>query len=91
MPRPGQAILTETIRREMAEGLYRVGEPLPSVDALRKRFGVGEWTVRAVLHELQDEGLVSIVKHVGAVVTDKAAFAWKGHVAFVNSSVSGSY
>ena len=91
MRRPGYKEISDAIRREMAEGLYRAGEPLPSVNALRKRFGVGEWTVRAVLHELRDEGLLSIAKHVGAIATDKAAFAWKGHIVFAHPSVSGSY
>ena len=83
--------VADAIRREMAAGRWRAGEPLPSVGTLRERFGVGEWTVRAALHDLRDAGLVTIAKHVGTVVTDKVAFAWKGHVVFAHSSVSGSY
>ena len=77
--------IAEAIRREMAGGM------LPPVAELRKRFGAGDFAVRHALHKLRDEGLVTITKHVGAVVTDKAAFAWKGHVAFVHTSTSASY
>ena len=85
------AIIAESLREELLDGRYRVGERLPDVDALRTRFGAGEFAVRHALHTLRDEGLVSVTKHVGAVVSAKAAFAWKGHVALVHSSVSGSY
>ena len=83
--------IAEAIRQEIADGRHRPGMALPSVAALRKRFGAGDFAVRHALHTLRDEGLVSVTKHVGAVVSAKAAFRWKGHVALVHSSVSGSY
>lgn len=75
----------------MAEGRWRAGELLPPVAELGERFGAAEYAVRRALHKLRGEGLVGITKHVGAVVTDKASFSWKGRVVFAHSSVSGSY
>lgn len=83
--------IAEVLRGELNGGRYRVGTTLPSVDALRKRFGAGEYAVRSAIRKLHDEGLVAVTKHVGAVVTEKSAFAWKGHVAFVHTSTCCSY
>ena len=83
--------IAEAIRQEMADGRHRPGETLPSVTELRARFGAAAFAVRRALHLLRDEGLVTITKHVGAVVTDKAAFAWKGRVAFIHASTAASY
>ena len=83
--------IAEVLRGELNGGRYRAGTTLPAVDALRKRFGVGEYAVRRAVRKLHDEGLVAVTKHVGAVVTEKSAFAWKGHVAFVHTSTCCSY
>ena len=83
--------IAEVLRGELSAGRYRVGETLPSVDVLRSRFAVGEYAVRSAIRKLQEEGLVSVTKHVGAVVTAKSAFAWKGHIAFVHTSMCCSY
>jgi hypothetical protein len=50
----------------------------PPVGELRKRFGAGEFAVRAALHKLRDEGLVAVTKHVGVTATGKSAPVWKG-------------
>lgn len=91
MRRLGHTEIAEALRREMAGGRWRTGELLPPVAELAERFGAAEYAVRRALHLLRGEGLVGITKHVGAVVTDKAALAWKGRVVFAHSSVSGSY
>ena len=83
--------IAEALRRELNSGRYRAGTTLPSVDALRKRFAAGEYAVRSAIRKLHGEGLVTVTKHVGAVVTAKSAFAWKGHVAFVHTSMCCSY
>lgn len=83
--------IAEVLRKELNGCRYRIGETLPSVDALRKRFAAGEYAVRRAIRKLHDEGLVSVTKHVGAVVTEKSAFKWKGHVAFVHTSTCCSY
>ncbi len=83
--------IAETIRREMAEGRHRAGDLLPPVEELCARFGAAAFAVRRALHLLRDEGRITITKHVGAVVTDRAAFAWKGRIAFIHNSMAASY
>lgn len=81
----------DTLRRELAEGVYRIGEVLPSVDDLRKRFGVGEYAVRKALRRLRDEGFVTLRRHVGTVVADTTGQRWMGRIAFIAVRMSGSY
>ena len=83
--------IAEALRQEMADGRYRAGGMLPPVAELRCRFAATGNAVRCALHLLRDEGLVSITPHVGTVVTDKAAGAWKGRVAFIHTSTAASY
>jgi len=83
--------IADALRGELEGGRYRAGECLPPVGELRKRFGAGEFAVRAALHKLRDEGLVAVTKHVGVTATGKSAPVWKGHVAFIHSSTTCSY
>lgn len=83
--------IADTLRGELESGRYRAGECLPPVDELRKRFGAGEFAVRAALHKLRDEGLVAVTKHVGVTATGKSAPVWKGHVAFIHSATTCAY
>ena len=72
--------IAETLRGELDGGRYRAGRALPPVDELRKRFGAGAFAVRSAVRKLRDEGLVAIKKHVGAIVSQKAACPWRGRV-----------
>lgn len=81
----------ETLKAELADGGYRVGEVLPSVETLCRRFGAGAYAVRHALALLRDDGLVALRQNVGAVVSEKVARAWKGRVLFVAVGVTGSY
>lgn len=81
----------DTLRREITEGVYRIGEVLPCVDALRERFGVGEYAVRKALRRLRDEGFVTLRRHVGTVVADTTGQRWMGRIAFIAVRMSGSY
>lgn len=83
--------IASVLRSEMADGRWKPGQALPSVAALRARFGVGEFAVRAALKRLRDEGFLTVRQHVGAVVTGKAGQAWKGRVAFIVVGANGSY
>ena len=83
--------IAEALRQELRFGCHRAGAPLPSVDALRQRFGAGEYAVRHALHRLRDEGLISLKQRMGAVVTEKNVCAWKGRVALVTVDASASY
>ncbi|HEU4792029.1 MAG TPA: GntR family transcriptional regulator, partial [Nitrolancea sp.] len=50
--------LADTLRRDIAEGSYRVGERIPSEEALCEQFGVSRITVRAAIDLLADAGLL---------------------------------
>ncbi len=83
--------IADALRGELESGRYRAGKALPSVAELCKRFGAGAFAVRSALRKLRDEGFVAIKKHVGAIVSQKAACPWKGRVAFVAVGTPGSY
>ena len=81
----------ETLRDEIANGVYGIGALLPDLDSLRRRFGSGEYAVRRALRRLRNEGLVTIRRHVGVIVNDKALGAWKGRIAFIAVRMTGSF
>ena len=75
--------IAETLRGELAAGRYGPGRDFPSVDALRQRFGAGEYAVRHALQRLREEGLVVHRQRTGTIPTPRASCAFKGRVAFV--------
>jgi len=83
--------IADELRGELVGGRYRAGKALPSVDELRRRFGAGEFAVRAAFHKLRGEGLVAVKQHVGAFATEKACRSWKGSVAFVAMGQTAAY
>ena len=83
--------ITETLRRELADGRYGTGRAFPSVDALRQRFGAGEYAVRHALQRLREEGLVIHRQRTGTVPTAKASCPFKGRVAFISVGNIATY
>ncbi|MBX6342257.1 MAG: GntR family transcriptional regulator [Thermomicrobiaceae bacterium] len=63
--------IAATLRREIAGGVFRHGQRLPSEDALCARFGVSRITVRAALDQLADEGLVWRQRGKGTFVAER--------------------
>lgn len=57
------------LRRDIVENRWRSGERL-SEPLLCKEFGVSRTPLRQALKTLETEGLVQLIPHVGAVVTD---------------------
>lgn len=57
------------IRRDIVEGRWAPGERLPE-PLLCKEFGISRTPLRDALKILEAEGLIELVPHVGAVVTD---------------------
>ena len=57
------------LRQDILQGTYRVGERLPTQEALCVQFAVSRITVRRALADLQAEGLVRNEQGVGAFVT----------------------
>jgi DNA-binding GntR family transcriptional regulator len=60
------------LRRDIVENRWKSGERL-SEPLLCKEFGVSRTPLRQVLKTLEAEGLVRLIPHVGAVVTDPDA------------------
>jgi DNA-binding GntR family transcriptional regulator len=60
------------LRRDIVENRWKSGERL-SEPLLCKQFGVSRTPLRVALKTLEAEGLIRLVPHVGAVVTDPAA------------------
>lgn len=63
-----RAIAT-SLRRDIAEGLYRAGDKLPTESVLAARFGVNRHTVRHAVAALAKEGLVHSRRGAGVFVT----------------------
>jgi len=55
---PIYARILDTLRQRIAEGVYRVGESLPTEAELVLEFGVSRQTVRSALQNLVAEGIV---------------------------------
>ena len=62
------AVIARTLTNEIAHGVFRVGEILPSEADLSTRFEVSRHTVRAALRTLQELGLISSQPGIGSVV-----------------------
>lgn len=52
------ARIARTLRNEIAAGVWRHGEALPSTRELAKRWGVSDFTISAAMRTLADEGLI---------------------------------
>ena len=91
MPNCSSDRIAGALAEEIRLGLLRAGAALPSVDALRARFGVGEYAARRAVKALAEAGLVSVKRHVGAVVAADSGLKWRGSVAFVCKGWHGSY
>ncbi len=61
--------IAETLRAEIAQGLYRPGDRLPTEAALSARFGVNRHTVRHAMALLAETGLVHPRRGAGVFVT----------------------
>lgn len=60
------------LRKDIIENRWKSGERLPEPQ-LCKEFGISRTPLRQALKTLESEGLVQLIPHVGAVVTDPDA------------------
>ena len=60
--------VAETLRREIAEGVFRDGQTLMTEEELRDRFAVSRQTVRQAISLLEDDGLVDRRRGSGTYV-----------------------
>lgn len=68
-PVPLYQQLADRLRRQIADGAYRIGDRLPSEDALGEEFGVSRITVRAALDQLSAAGLLKRHRGKGTFVS----------------------
>ena len=71
--RPVYIRLREQIAEAILDGVYRDGDPLPSVRALAAEQGANPLTVAKAYQSFQDDGLVSVRRGVGMFVATGAA------------------
>lgn len=57
-----------TLKREIAEGVHKTGDRLPTEKELSERFGVNRHTVRRALADLTAEGVIYVRRGSGAYV-----------------------
>jgi GntR family transcriptional regulator len=65
---PAYAQLAKLLRRQIAEGVFRPGDQLPSESQLCRRYGISPMTVRRSINLLADEGIISTAQGRGTFV-----------------------
>ncbi|MBE2276297.1 MAG: phosphonate metabolism transcriptional regulator PhnF [Rhodobacteraceae bacterium] len=72
MPRPALwTAIARTLTTEIAEGLYRPGDRLPTEAALSARFGVNRHTIRHALAAMAEAGTVHSRRGAGVFVASR--------------------
>jgi DNA-binding GntR family transcriptional regulator len=74
---PAYVQLANLLRRQIADGLFRPGDQLPSEAQLCHRYGISPMTVRRSINLLADQGVLSTVQGRGTFVK---ALEWKAAV-----------
>jgi GntR family transcriptional regulator len=69
--------IVDGIRSEIAGGVYRPGEGLPSIRGLAVELKVNQNTVHKAFGELESEGLITQRRGLGMFVTNRATRAAK--------------
>ncbi len=65
---PAYLQLANILRRQIAEGVFRPGDQLPSESQLCHRYGISPMTVRRSINLLADEGIISTAQGRGTFV-----------------------
>jgi DNA-binding GntR family transcriptional regulator len=60
--------IAAVVRRGIAEGRWRPGDPVPSITTLSQEHGVARQTAAKALRLLEDEGLLTRVPGLGYYV-----------------------
>lgn len=91
MPRPALwTAIAQTLRSEIAQGLYRPGDRLPTEAALAARFGVNRHTVRHALAAMAYDGTVHPRRGAGVFVTARPTDYALGHRVRFHQNVTAS-
>ena len=62
--------IANNLRQKIQQGVYRVGDKLPSQKQLGAQFGVNRHTIRQAFDLLKNEGLLRIDRGLGAFIAD---------------------
>lgn len=81
------AEIFEALQRDIRDGVYSQGEPLPSEEALVRKFGVSRITVVRAMEELRQRGLVWRKRGSGTFAT-KTACRESGRIGLILPSLS---
>lgn len=77
-PVPFYHRIAAQVRREIAAGRYKTGQPIPTEAALQARFGVSRLTVREAVRQLVSQGLLEKKQGKGTFVTRPSVDHRKG-------------
>src|SRR5687768_154346 len=86
--------LSEVLRRELANGSFKVGEALPSQNVLAERHSVSVTTVREALSALAEQGLIERIQGKGTFLKNADATAERTalrHVALITAHLDLPY
>ena len=72
--------LVDGFRRAIDLGFYRPGDTLPSLREVARETGVSLVVIHEAFRRLAAEGYVNLRRGAGSFVTDRRAYAWRGHV-----------
>jgi GntR family transcriptional regulator len=64
--------IADLLRRQIAAGLLKAGQPVPSITTLTQDHGVARQTAAKALQMLESEGLVHRVPGLGYYVSERA-------------------
>ncbi len=69
--RPAYAVVAEELRQQIQSGMYPPGARLPTIEELRRTYGVSEIVIRHAVALLRQQGLVETRRGGGTVVRAK--------------------
>ena len=81
----------EGLKKAILSDVFKVGEALPSREALAAELGVSEIVTREACVRLSKEGFVNPRPGIGSVVLAHDAKLWRGKVLYVVADWDGSY
>ncbi len=83
--------IVDGFRRAIDFGFYRPDDMLPSLREVSKETGVSLIVVREAFRRVAAEGYASLRRGVGSIVTDRQAYAWRGHIVIASIDIRENY
>jgi GntR family transcriptional regulator len=70
---PRHAQISQWLRRQIDEGVFKPEEKLPSENELSRKFDVSRVTIRRALQSLESEAIIYRCQGLGSFVSDERA------------------